>query len=1103
MPFKLGSLRAGLARRLLVALAIALAVAATGIAMASRLIYEAVSAQQLDAATDHFRARVKRMEENWLVQSESFRAQLAASRVLEESDPLQLQARLTAFATVQGGESTFTHFVLEESGGRILSRYRTRSQQDLPLPAPNSSVAWVFGSQDQTLYRAISQSINWAGGRGRLVLYAPLDNALMGSNVYPGTSLRLLWQGKEVAEARSSAGPTEQPASETAARLVDWEASGPQVQIERAVAMPLGTWQVFQIVLLALIAIGILVWLSLGRWLARQSRRIEALENGATAFLTRRDLSGPVMDQLALAEGGSKDEIARLTASAREGMQDMLRQGQQLKDDEQRFRDMAEMSSDWFWEQDAEFRFTYMSDELLAIFGVKTSSSLGKTRWDLPVQGVSEEAWAAHRDKLSRHAAFRGFEYQIANDFGELRWSSTSGKPVFDAQGQFTGYRGTGRDITQRKRLELTMQDQERRLRALLELSSDWYWEQDAEHRVIRREGAILQRNGSPVDLQIGKRLWESDYINLSEADWNAHRAQLDQREEFRDLLLARVASDGRTLWGRLSGRPRFDAAGHFIGYHGVGRGVTAEIEAEQERAQRDAEIRLLIENVPVSIGNMDRNLVFRYINQGLEGIFRRSREQIVGYHLREMLGEQAFEELEHHFIDALSGKAARYRRTNGQAGNLLQTLEVNVLPQFDAAGRVIGCYDIALDVTASEQVEEEVRSLQTLFTSTFQNTSDLMAIYRVEGEQLIIEGFNRALIRFYEARYEGVTVSDWMGQPIDAFLREVSGLNESDTHVRLARFWEAAHSGNTVQYQTDLPTPQGMQRRSTLLIPILNAKEEVSHLFYRGTDITDLLRKEQELQAVNAGLERKVEERTVALVAANRELEVFAYSVSHDLRTPLRGIDGYSKVLGDEFEAQLGPTGSAYLTRIRKGIQRMGTLIDDLLQLSRVTRAAVSQSLVDVSAMATEVAQEIAEQTPARQVLWQIAPDIKIAADPGLMRLLLENLLGNAFKYSRDKLISEISLTAGGTVKGTEFVIRDNGIGFDMAYAAKLFQPFQRLHSPRQFEGTGIGLATVSRIMARHGGIIEGRGEPGKGAEFRLVFPAPDAEAPQAPPAG
>ena len=110
---------------------------------------------------------------------------------------------------------------------------------------------------------------------------------------------------------------------------------------------------------------------------------------------------------------------------------------------------------------------------------------------------------------------------------------------------------------------------------------------------------------------------------------------------------------------------------------------------------------------------------------------------------------------------------------------------------------------------------------------------------------------------------------------------------------------------------------------------------------------------------------------------------------------------------------------------------------------------------------------------------------------------------MGNAFKYSRDKPISEISLTAGGTVKGTEFVIRDNGIGFDMAYAAKLFQPFQRLHSPRQFEGTGIGLATVSRIMARHGGFIEGRGEPGKGAEFRLVFPAPDAEAPQAPPAG
>ncbi len=855
-----------------------------------------------------------------------------------------------------------------------------------------------------------------------------------------------------------------------------------------------------------------LLWLSitlatllllLCAWMFRAHRRtrirLEALERASAEFSSTGLISGSVVTDLALAEGGRNDTVTHLAISIQAVIQNTVIHGQAVREHQERLRDLTELSSDWFWEQDEDLRFVYMSEELYATNRVPPRSTIGKHRWELPIQGVSEEAWARHRRQLELREPFRDFEFQILNEANELRFSSISGKPIFDSNGRFKGYRGTGRDITQRKQLEQTMRDQQQRLRALLELSSDWYWEQDAEHRVTMREGAILQRIGSPADLHIGKRLWESDYVNMSEADWAAHRATLDRREEFRDLLLARVGADGRTLWGRLSGRPRFDAAGHFIGYHGVGRGVTAQVEAEQDRAQRDAEIRLLIENVPVSIGNLDRNLVFRYINHGLEGIFRRHRDQIIGHHLREMLGEESFLQLEHHFVDALNGKTARYRRTHGQAGHGAQTFEVNVVPQFDAAGQVIGCYGIALDVTASEQSEEQVRNLQFLFTSTFQNTTDLMAVYRVEGDHLIIEGFNRALVQFYEARYEGVTISDWMGQPIDAFLREVSGLSESDTQVRLHRFWEAVRSGTTVQYQTDLPTPQGMQRRSTLLIPILNAAGKVSHLFYRGADITDLLRKEQELQAVNAGLERKIEERTVALVAANRELEAFAYSVSHDLRTPLRGIDGYSKLLGDEFEAQLGPKGGDYLTRIRKGIQRMGNLIDDLLQLSRVTRASVTYTLVDVSTMAAEVAQEIAQLAPARQVQWQIAPDLRVAADPGLMRLLLENLLGNAFKYSRDKPVAQISLEAGQTAEGCELVIRDNGIGFDMAYAAKLFQPFQRLHSPRQFEGTGIGLATVSRIMARHGGFIEGRSEPGKGAEFRLVFPAPDLKVHQA----
>ncbi len=233
-------------------------------------------------------------------------------------------------------------------------------------------------------------------------------------------------------------------------------------------------------------------------------------------------------------------------------------------------------------------------------------------------------------------------------------------------------------------------------------------------------------------------------------------------------------------------------------------------------------------------------------------------------------------------------------------------------------------------------------------------------------------------------------------------------------------------------------------------------------------------------------------DESVERLQTVNRELESFTYSASHDLRTPLRGIDGFSRLLVEESGATLGPSGISHLQRIRHGIQRMGELIDDLLRLSRVTRGPLVRSAVDLSALAAEVGAELARLAPARNVEWRIQPGIVVSADPGLMRLLLDNLLGNAFKYSRHVVHAVIEFEAAPVPGGIELWVRDNGAGFDMAYADKLFQPFQRLHGPKEFEGTGVGLATAHRIVSRHGGTIEAHGETGKGARFRIVLPLP-----------
>ena len=242
--------------------------------------------------------------------------------------------------------------------------------------------------------------------------------------------------------------------------------------------------------------------------------------------------------------------------------------------------------------------------------------------------------------------------------------------------------------------------------------------------------------------------------------------------------------------------------------------------------------------------------------------------------------------------------------------------------------------------------------------------------------------------------------------------------------------------------------------------------------------DICERRRAERALQAARDRAE-----------AANRELEAFSYSVSHDLRAPLRAIDGFSQALLEDCAAGLSPAGHAHLHRVRAAAQRMAALIDDLLELSRISRAELRLSPVDLSTLAREVAGTLRESHPDRRVAVEVADGVAGRGDPRLLRVLLDNLLGNAWKFTRDRPEARIEFGAARENGTTAFFVRDNGAGFDMAYAGKLFGAFQRLHSAREFEGTGIGLATVARIVRRHGGRVWAEGAVGEGATFRFTL--------------
>lgn len=396
--------------------------------------------------------------------------------------------------------------------------------------------------------------------------------------------------------------------------------------------------------------------------------------------------------------------------------------------------------------------------------------------------------------------------------------------------------------------------------------------------------------------------------------------------------------------------------------------------------------------------------------------------------------------------------------------GLLVLLVGLGLIAAQAVAGRLQAC-------ERADRAESEARESNSRLFQVIDNTSAVIYLRDRDGRYILVNRPYEALFGVRRENIVGLTDHDLFPTPI------ADGFRANDL--------KALASPTAIQMEETAPHEDGLHTYITVKYPITNAAGEPVAVCGISTDITDLKRAEGEVRRLNAELEQRVLHRTTELEASTRELDAFAYSVSHDLRAPLRALDGFSQVLVEDYSDVLGETGRDHLRRIQAATVRMGQLIDDLLDLSRATRVEIRREPVDLGRISSELVDELRAAEPDRDVRVEITDPLIATGDPHLLRLVLQNLLGNAWKFTgrRTAGLIDVGVMDRGDVPA--YFVRDNGAGFDPRFVDKLFVPFQRIHSAQEFPGSGVGLAIVSRIVRRHGGEVWAESAPDEGATF------------------
>jgi PAS domain S-box-containing protein len=479
----------------------------------------------------------------------------------------------------------------------------------------------------------------------------------------------------------------------------------------------------------------------------------------------------------------------------------------------------------------------------------------------------------------------------------------------------------------------------------------------------------------------------------------------------------------------------------------------------QAEKALKESERKLIgvLESMPDAFVNFDTNLRYTYINANAERLQAVRREELLGEDVRFI------------YPDAESYKTiSQYEQVIREQKPLTSIsyhagfdrwVEIRAFPTPD------GVSVFYKDVSAQVKAEQALRDSEEKFRSLAENIPDIVTRYDRDLRHI----------------FANTEASKAAGIPPEAFIGKTNleiGMDPEQVEFWTKHIRNVFVTGKPETMEFPWNAPDGPRFQQTVITPEFDTDGSVKTVLCVTHNLTELKRTEEALRKYTSELE-----------AVNKELEAFSYSVSHDLRAPLRTLDGFSEMILEDYGGKLDEAGKDYLVRIRKASHTMSQLIDDILKLSRISRAEMYRDKVNLSSLVKSIVEEIKTNQPERQAEFIIVPETMVEGDKNLLQIALRNLLENAWKYTGKKDAARIEFGCTQHDEEKVYFIRDNGIGFDMQYKDKLFQPFQRLHTGSEYPGTGIGLATVQRVIRRHNGRIWAESEIGKGTTFYFTL--------------